>query len=157
MRKNERLARRAELALDAARHRARLALGLFALAALGYAAAEVALEYVVGSLAGVDAQALGVISLVVTGVLLAVLVVCEVRAWRAVVGACREAPSGADGFILGASLWFGGAAPLAVVNSVRHLMGVAVAGDATSTYLQVAVAAAFGVFAVLRYLPELRG
>lgn len=157
MKKSERLARRAEVARDVARHEARRALGLLGLAAVGYAAIELGLEYVVGSLAVVDSQTLGVISLVATVVLLAVLVVCEVRAWRATVGACEEAPSGSDKFILGAALWFGGAAPLAIVNSVRHLAGTAAAGDATTAYLQVAVAAAFALFAAMRFVPEVWG
>lgn len=126
---------------------------LMALGAMSvvYAGGVTLMDATVGGLAGVAASTMSVVSMVAAFVLVAALIVCEVRAYRAVVASVPFEPEMGDKTLLGFSLWFGGGAPLALVNLVRAAM-LGGAGDVRQILVQLGIAA---TLAILTY-PKFR-
>lgn len=100
------------------------------------------MDAMVGGLAGSMASTASLLSMVVAFVLVAALIVCEVRAYRAIVASVPFEPEVGDKILLGLSLWFGGGAPLSAINLARAVM-LGGAGDVRQILIQLGLAAAF--------------
>lgn len=114
-----------------------------ALVALGamsavYAGGVTLMDATVGGLAGSVASTASLLSMVAAFALVAALIVCEVRAYRAIVASVPFEPEMGDKILLGLSLWFGGGAPLSIVNLVRAVM-LGGAGDVRQILIQLGV------------------
>lgn len=105
-------------------------------AACAYAGMLVLMEATTGAVAVSLLPAVSSISLFVSIAGIALLVAFEIRAYRALIGACMDEPAVGDKVLLGAALWFLGGLPQAFVTLVRV---VAFAGtvDAKQIFIQI--------------------
>lgn len=125
------------------------------IAALGamslvYAGDVALMEATVSGLEGVAVSTASVVSMLVTFALIAALIACEVRAYRAVVASVPFEPEMGDKILLGLSLWFAGGVPLALTNLVRAV-ALGGAADVRQILIELGAAAALVVLTYPRF------
>ena len=136
--------------MAARRLAARRSLLALAGVACAYAGMLVLMEATTGAVSASLVPVVSSISFLVSIAGIALLIAFEVRAYRALIGACADGPEMSDKVLLGAALWFLGGLPQAIVALLRT---VAFTGtvDAKQTLIQIGVTLALTLLAWPRY------
>lgn len=118
--------------------------------ACAYAGMLVLMEATTGAVAASLVPVVSSISFLISIAGIALVIVFEVRAYRALIAACTNEPEMGDKVLLGAALWFLGGLPQAFVTLLRT---VAITGtvDAKQTLIQIGVTLALALLAWPRY------
>lgn len=136
--------------VSARRQAARRSLLALAGVACAYAGMLVLMEATTGAVASTLVPAVSSISLLVSIAGIALVIAFEVRAYRAVTGACVDEPEMGDKMLLGASLWFLGGLPQAFVTLARTFALVG-GTDAKQTLIQIGVTLTLALLTWPRY------
>lgn len=118
--------------------------------ACAYAGMLVLMEATTGAVAPPLVPVVSSISLFVSIAGIALVIAFEVRAYRALTGACDAEPEMGDKMLLGTALWFLGGLPQAFVTLLRT---VAITGtlDIKQTLIQIGVTLTLALLAWPRY------
>ena len=115
-----------------------------------YAGMLVLMEATTGAVAASLVPVVSSISFLISIAAIALVIAFEVRAYRALIGACANEPEMGDKVLLGAALWFLGGLPQAFVTLLRTVT-ITGAVDAKQTLIQIGVTLALTLLAWPRY------